>query len=105
MIENNKELPLDDESKQTVDTENLSDSQIRNVLTPGTILKARREQTNAELAVIARELNLDTWMLTALEEDDFGKFGAQVFAKGHLKHYAEHLGLNQPKTLYKVKHI
>ena len=100
MIENNKELPLDNSPSQVVDTENLSDSQIRDVLTPGAILRARREQTNAELAVIARELNLDPWMLTALEEDDFSKFGAQVFAKGHLKHYAEHLGLNPDDVLF-----
>jgi len=100
MIDNNKELPLNDSTEQAIDTENLTDSQIRNVLTPGAILKARREQTNAELAVIARELNLDTWMLTALEEDDFSKFGAQVFAKGHLKHYAEHLGLNPDDVLF-----
>ena len=100
MIENNKELPLDNSPSQEVDSENLSDSQIRDVLSPGAILRARREQTDAELAVIARELNLDPWMLTALEEDDFSKFGAQVFAKGHLKHYAEHLGLNPDDVLF-----
>ena len=100
MIENNKELPLDQEPNQEVDAENLSASQIRDVLTPGAILRARREDTNAELAVIARELNLDPWMLTALEEDNFSKFGAQVFAKGHLKHYAEHLGLNPDDVLF-----
>ena len=100
MTENNTELMQNNSSDQTIDTENLTDSQIRNVLTPGTILRARREQTNAELAVIARELNLDTWMLTALEEDDFEKFGAEVFAKGHLKHYAEHLGLNPDDVLF-----
>ena len=100
MIENNQELPLNDSTAPASETENLTDSQIRNVLTPGAILRARREQTNAELAVIARELNLDPWMLTALEEDDFSKFGAQVFAKGHLKHYAEHLGLNPDDVLF-----
>ena len=100
MIENNKELPLSDSSGPINEPLSQTDSQIRNVLTPGAILRARREQTNAELALIARELNLDPWMLTALEEDDFSKFGAQVFAKGHLKHYAEHLGLNPDDVLF-----
>jgi len=77
-----------------------SDSQAREVLSPGYILKTRRESTGAELEVIARELNLDTWMLLALENDDFSKLGAQVFAKGHLKHYAQHLGLNSDDVLF-----
>lgn len=78
----------------------LSDSGVRNVLSPGTMLRQKREASNLELSSISRELNLDTWMLNALENDEFSKFTAQVFAKGHLKHYAQYLGLNSEDVLF-----
>ncbi len=38
---------------------------------------------------IAKELHLDEPKVRALERNDFGVLGAPVFAKGHLKKYAE----------------
>lgn len=77
-----------------------NNSSVRKVHSPGSMLRQKRESGNLELNTIARELNLDPWMLTALEADDFSKFGAQVFAKGHLKHYAQHLGLKPDDVLF-----
>ncbi|MDJ0749962.1 MAG: DUF4115 domain-containing protein [Woeseiaceae bacterium] len=49
---------------------------------------ARREQKIAVLE-IAKELHLDEPKVRALERNDFGALGAPVFAKGHLRKYAE----------------
>ena len=49
---------------------------------------ARREQQISVLE-IAKELHLDEPKVRALERNDFGVLGAPVFAKGHLKKYAE----------------
>ena len=95
---------MSNSENESLDTNNNNqannESSVRHVLSPGSMLRQKREASNLELAVIARELNLDPWMLTALEADEFSKFGAQVFAKGHLKHYAQHLGLNPEDVLF-----
>ena len=80
-------------------SDSIDDSSVRKIVSPGAMLRQKRESSNLELSSISRELNLDTWMLMALEEDNFSKFGAQVFAKGHLKHYAQHLGLSTDDVL------
>lgn len=49
---------------------------------------ARRAQQIAVLE-IAKELHLDEPKVRALERNDFGVLGAPVFAKGHLRKYAE----------------
>jgi len=49
---------------------------------------ARREQQITVLA-IAKELHLDEYKVRALESNDFEVIGAPVFAKGHLKNYAQ----------------
>lgn len=49
---------------------------------------ARREQQIAVLE-IAKELHLDEPKVRALERNEFEVLGAPVFAKGHLKKYAE----------------
>lgn len=52
------------------------------------LAEARREQQIAVLE-IAKELHLDEPKVRALERNDFGVLGAPVFAKGHLRKYAE----------------
>lgn len=49
---------------------------------------ARREQQITVLE-IAKELHLDEYKVRALESNDFEVIGAPVFAKGHLKKYAQ----------------
>lgn len=52
------------------------------------LAEARREQQISVLE-IAKELHLDEPKVRALERNDFAVLGAPVFAKGHLKKYAE----------------
>ena len=55
----------------------------------GEMLAKAREQEQRSVKEIAHELHLDEWIIQALESDDFGRIGAPVFVKGHLRKYAE----------------
>lgn len=54
---------------------------------------ARREQQISVLEV-AKELHLDEPKVRALERNDFEMLGAPVFAKGHLRKYAQLVGVD-----------
>ena len=41
----------------------------------------------------ADEMHLDSWVIEALEADDYQRIGPTVYAKGHLKKYASILGI------------
>jgi cytoskeletal protein RodZ len=71
---------------------------------PGKRSRRRTNNANARLAAarraheisatdIAKELHLDELKIRALEKNDFGLLGAPVFAKGHLRKYAELVGV------------
>lgn len=53
---------------------------------------ARRDQ-DMSLGQIAKELHLDEAKVQALEQNQFAALGAPVFAKGHLRKYAELVGV------------
>jgi len=55
---------------------------------------ARREQQISVLEV-AKELHLDEPKVRALERNDFDVLGAPVFAKGHLRKYAQLVGVDE----------
>jgi cytoskeleton protein RodZ len=60
---------------------------------PGTRLTAAREHAGMTLADAAERLRLDVATLQALEAGRWHELGAAVFVRGHLRHYAELLGL------------
>ncbi|NNF15508.1 MAG: helix-turn-helix domain-containing protein [Gammaproteobacteria bacterium] len=64
-------------------------------LSPGATLRKAREARETSIQDVADELHLDSWMLEALERNDFAALGAPVFAKGHLRQYAKVLGVDQ----------
>lgn len=57
------------------------------------LAEARREQQISVLEV-AKELHLDEHKVRALESNDFDVLGAPVFAKGHLRKYAQLVGVD-----------
>ena len=61
---------------------------------PGTSLAAARERAGWSLVQTAERLHLDVGAIKALEADDYGSFGAPVYARGHLRRYAELVGLS-----------
>jgi cytoskeleton protein RodZ len=60
---------------------------------PGARLAAARERAGMTLLQAAERLRLDVGTLQALEAGRFHTLGAAVFVRGHLRHYAELVGL------------
>ncbi len=63
------------------------------IASTGPRLKAERERRGMSPQKAADELHLDGWVIDALEAEDYQRIGPSVYAKGHLKRYAELLGL------------
>jgi cytoskeleton protein RodZ len=74
--------------------------------TVGERLRAARNRQGLTLQKIAEELHLDTGVLEAMEGDRFRALGAPVFARGHLRKYAQTLGLDVDALLtdYEAAH-
>ena len=62
------------------------------------LAEARREQQISVLE-IAKELHIDEFKVRALERNEFDVLGAPVFAKGHLKKYAQLVGASEEDVL------
>lgn len=62
------------------------------------LAQARREK-QISILEIAKELHIDEMKVRALESNDFEKLGAPVFAKGHLRKYAQLVGVNADDLL------
>jgi len=60
---------------------------------PGPSLRRAREALGMTEQQAAEQLNLDTTLVRALENDDLAALGAPVFAKGHLRRYGSLVGL------------
>lgn len=67
--------------------------------TVGSILKKARQEKGWELSDVFAELKIQPRFLNALEEGNWAVFNSSVHAKGFLKNYAEHLGLNTDEIL------
>ena len=60
-------------------------------MTPGQILKAEREAKHIGVSEVAQSLLLGKNTINAIEEDDYSKIVAQVYAEGYLRAYAKFL--------------
>jgi cytoskeleton protein RodZ len=58
----------------------------------GARLRAARERRALTVLQAAEKLHVDARILEALEAENFAPLGADVYARGHLKRYAELLG-------------
>ena len=65
----------------------------------GERLREAREAQQIALLEIAKELHLDEYKVRALEQNDFEVLGAPVFAKGHLRKYAELVDVDEREIL------
>ena len=55
----------------------------------GPRLRAAREKKGLTLLQAAEKMHVDSRTLESLEAEDFAALGAPVYARGHLRHYAE----------------
>ena len=60
----------------------------------GERLRAARRARDVSVRDVAKELHLDEPKVRAMEKNDFEALGAPVFAKGHLRKYAEMVGVS-----------
>lgn len=60
----------------------------------GTTLKSRREDLSLDLREVSQSLRIRYEYLKALEDDDFGKFPAEIYAKGFIREYARYLNID-----------
>lgn len=64
------------------------------VESPGAVLRAAREQAGISVEDMAGQLNWLKSYVVAIEEDQYGAFSNQIFAKGYLRFYARRLDVD-----------
>jgi cytoskeleton protein RodZ len=67
----------------------------------GSRLRAAREKKSLTILQAAEKMHVDARILESLEAEDFAALGAPVYARGHLRHYAELVG-ESPTELQKL---
>ena len=61
---------------------------------PGHLLRQAREEKGLSQKEAARDLHLTSKVINAIEEDDFELIQSFVFARGYIRSYARHVGLD-----------
>jgi cytoskeleton protein RodZ len=84
---------MNEESRQSSEDKAAGKDQDSNGPLAGQRLANARREHDISLSEIAKELHLDEPKVQALEENLFDQLGAPVFAKGHLRKYAELVGV------------
>jgi|Deesub1362A_J573_1020465.scaffolds.fasta_scaffold02818_2 cytoskeletal protein RodZ len=67
--------------------------------TPGKVLKEERIRQKRSLREIARALKINMEYLKAIEEDNYSRLPADIFARSYLKMYAQHLGIDEKQII------
>lgn len=67
---------------------------------PGAALKAAREAKGATPGAVAEATRIKVQIIEAIERDDYSGIAAPTYAKGFIKLYAEHLGLDVEPLLH-----
>jgi cytoskeleton protein RodZ len=65
----------------------------------GARLQAGRERADLSLVQAAELLHVDPNVIHALETENFSELGAPVYARGHMRHYAELVKESVPELL------
>jgi len=60
----------------------------------GEKLKMEREKRGMSAQKMADDMHLDAWVIDALEAGDYDRIGPAVYAQGHLRKYANILGVS-----------
>src|ERR1700748_1210970 len=68
----------------------------------GARLRAGREKMGLTVLQVAERIHTDPKIVEAIEVENFSVLGAPVYARGHIRHYAELVGESAPDliTLY-----
>jgi cytoskeleton protein RodZ len=71
----------------------------------GESLRRERRRRNLELDQISHELRISTRFLEAIEDEQFEKLPAGVFAKSFVRQYARYLGLDEDELAGEVQRV
>lgn len=71
--------------------DNTLESTDSSLQTPGQMIKAAKEARRITTSEVVQRLLLSKQIINALEEDNYSKISAQVYAEGYLKAYAQFL--------------
>jgi cytoskeleton protein RodZ len=74
-------------------------------VTPGEWLSQARSQQGLTQQQAAERLNLDVWVVEALESNRFSTLGPPVYAKGHLRKYSTLLGVPTDEVLARYEQL
>jgi cytoskeleton protein RodZ len=74
--------------------------QVDAFITPGTLLKAAREEQGISEREAADRLNLMPGYVAILERDDYQSLRSPPFARGYVKAYGKLLGLDEEQLLF-----
>src|ERR1700754_5122731 len=58
----------------------------------GTLLRAGREKLGLTVLQVAERIHTDPKIVEAVEAENFEALGAPVYARGHIRHYADLVG-------------
>ncbi len=72
---------------------------------PGPVLRAAREKRGMDEREVADLLNLPCRFVTAMEENQFDKLPADIFARGYLRAYARLLELDADEVIERYKQV
>ncbi len=71
---------------------------------PGKLLREAREERGLTLEDVAAMTRIPKGMLDHLESDRFEEYVADVFARGHLRNFANELGIDADEVLQAYEH-
>jgi cytoskeleton protein RodZ len=71
----------------------------------GESLRRERRRRNLELDQVSQELRISTRFLEAIEDEQFEKLPAGVFAKSFVRQYARYLGLDEDELAAEVQRV
>lgn len=66
---------------------------------PGEVLKAERLRRGLDLATVAEQLHITRHYLSALENGEYQKLPAPIFAKGYMRTYAKLFDISEGPLL------
>lgn len=78
---------------------------VRTEQSAGQLLRAARLERGMSIEDVARKLRLSVRQITALEEDDYGKFSSATFLRGFVRNYAKLLQVDEAPLLRRLQQL
>jgi|GEM_PF-3236005 len=84
---------------------NNTSAEMTSGVTPGVLLKQARERQGLSIFDVAGRLCLKVHFVEDIERDDYSQMSAQVYAEGHVKSYAQLVGVPKEKIMAALANV